>query len=97
MSENPLVTINILSFNRKDELRNTLAKVYEQGYKNIEVIVVDNASNDGSPEMVTREFPDVQQRSTISLLSSPNVPPIGEKSGHHIVHLEWQLVPVWSP
>ncbi len=27
---------------------NTLTKVYEQDYKNIEVIVVDNASNDGS-------------------------------------------------
>lgn len=57
---NPLVTVNILSFNRKDELRNTLTKVYEQDYKNIEVIVVDNASSDGSPEMVENEFPSVK-------------------------------------
>jgi GT2 family glycosyltransferase len=57
---NPLVTVNILSYNRKDELRNTLTKVYEQDYKNIEVIVVDNASTDGSPEMVEREFPEVK-------------------------------------
>lgn len=60
MNENPLVTVNILSFNRKDELRNTLQKVYEQDYKNIEVIVVDNASNDGSADMVKLEFQDVQ-------------------------------------
>lgn len=60
MNENPLVTVNILSFNRKDELRNTLTKVYEQDYKNIEVIVVDNASADGSSEMVKKEFPGVQ-------------------------------------
>jgi GT2 family glycosyltransferase len=60
MSDNPLVTVNILSFNRKDELRNTLTKVYEQDYKNIEVIVVDNASSDGSTEMVKKEFPSVQ-------------------------------------
>jgi GT2 family glycosyltransferase len=60
MNENPLVTVNILSFNRKDELRNTLTKVYEQDYKNIEVIVVDNASSDGSSEMVNQEFPAVQ-------------------------------------
>jgi GT2 family glycosyltransferase len=60
MNENPLVTINILSFNRKGELRNTLTKVFEQDYKNIEVIVVDNASSDGSAEMVRNEFPDVQ-------------------------------------
>ncbi|MFZ1517804.1 MAG: glycosyltransferase family 2 protein [Ignavibacteriaceae bacterium] len=60
MNEQPLVTVNILSFNRKDELRNTLTKVFEQDYKNIEVIVVDNASNDGSSEMVKNEFPSVQ-------------------------------------
>lgn len=60
MSENPLVTVNILSFNRKEELRNTLTKVYEQDYKNIEAIVVDNASSDGSAEMVLKEFPLVK-------------------------------------
>ena len=60
MNNQPLVTVNILSFNRKDELRKTLTKVYEQDYKNIEVIVVDNASNDGSSEMVKKEFPKVQ-------------------------------------
>ncbi len=60
MNENPLVTVNILSFNRREELRNTLTKVFEQDYKNIEIIVVDNASSDGSSEMVKNEFPDVQ-------------------------------------
>lgn len=59
MEDSPLVTVNILSFNRCDELRVTLMKVYEQDYKNIEVIVVDNASSDGSPEMVEKEFPNV--------------------------------------
>ena len=60
-SENiyPLVTVNILSFNRKDELRHTLTKVFEQDYKNIEVIVVDNASSDGTQQMVKTEFPIV--------------------------------------
>ena len=57
---NPLVTINILSFNRRDDLRITLRHVFEQDYKNIEIIVVDNASNDGSIEMVKNEFPGVR-------------------------------------
>ncbi|MBI2430174.1 MAG: glycosyltransferase family 2 protein [Ignavibacteriales bacterium] len=56
----PLVTVNILSFNRKDDLHVTLTKVYEQDYKNIEVIVVDNNSTDGTVEMVKSEFPNVQ-------------------------------------
>lgn len=56
----PLVTVNILSFNRKNELRITLTKVFDQDYKNIEVIVVDNASSDGTQEMVKNEFPVVK-------------------------------------
>lgn len=58
--DEPLVTVNILSFNRKDELRNSLQKIFGQDYKKIEVIVVDNASDDGSAEMVRREFPDAR-------------------------------------
>lgn len=60
MINDPLVTVNILSFNRKNELRLTLKKVLEQSYKQIEIIVVDNASVDGTPEMVMKEFPSVK-------------------------------------
>lgn len=60
MNEQPLVSVNILSYNRKKELRNTLTKVYEQNYKNIEVIVVDNASTDGTLEMILDEFSEVK-------------------------------------
>ena len=60
MESNPLVTINILSFNRKNDLFNTLTKVYEQDYQNIEVIVVDNASVDGTQSMVRSSFPKVR-------------------------------------
>jgi GT2 family glycosyltransferase len=60
MENNPLVTINILSFNRRDYLKITLGKVFEQSYKNIEVIVVDNASTDATVEMVKSEFPLVR-------------------------------------
>ena len=59
MQNNPLVTVNILSYNRRDELKHTLTRVHEQEYKNIEVIVVDNASCDGTPEMIKEFFPSV--------------------------------------
>ena len=87
MNEQPLVTVNILSFNRKDELRNTLTKVYEQDYKNIEVIVVDNASSDGSPEMVKNEFPKVQ---LIQL--EKNIGIAGWNEGFEIAKGEYVLV-----
>jgi GT2 family glycosyltransferase len=87
MTEFPLVTVNILSFNRKDELRNTLTKVYEQDYKNIEVIVVDNASSDGSPEMVKEEFPDV-----ILIKLDKNIGIAGWNRGFEVAKGEYILV-----
>lgn len=84
---NPLVTVNILSYNRKDELRNTLQKVYEQSYKNIEVIVVDNASTDGSPQMVKKEFPGV-----ILIELDKNIGISGWNKGFEIAKGEYVLV-----
>jgi len=59
-NHNPLVTINILSWNRKKELKDTLKRVFKINYPNFEVIVVDNASTDGSATMVEHFFPKVK-------------------------------------
>ncbi|MEI6166054.1 MAG: glycosyltransferase family 2 protein [bacterium] len=54
------ISVIIVSWNAKDFLRNCLASIYKNSGTLIgEVIVVDNASTDGSPEMVTKEFPGV--------------------------------------
>ena len=58
--KNPLVTVNILSWNRKDDLHESLIELKKTTYPNIELIVVDNASTDGSPKMVETEFPYVK-------------------------------------
>jgi GT2 family glycosyltransferase len=54
------VSIIIVNWNIRDILRNCLRSVYEQS-KGItfEVIVIDNASSDGSAAMVREEFPKV--------------------------------------
>lgn len=55
------VSIIIISYNTIDLLRNCLASVRKQTQGiAYEVFVVDNASTDGSPEMVEREFPEVR-------------------------------------
>ncbi len=54
------VSIIIVSWNTKEILRNCLRSVYEQaGPISFEVFVVDNASSDGSAQMVENEFPQV--------------------------------------
>lgn len=60
MNKKPLVSVVIVNWNRKDDLRECLASVRNQNYKNIEIIVVDNCSTDGSIEMVRKEFPEVK-------------------------------------
>lgn len=87
MEKNHLVSVNILSYNRKEDLRHTLTKVYEQDYKNIEVIVVDNASSDGSQKMVEQEFPSVK---LIKLTA--NIGIAGWNKGFEIAKGEYVLV-----
>ncbi len=54
------MSVVICSWNRKDYLRSTLQSVQNQTYSDIEIIVVDNRSEDGSIEMVRKEFPKVK-------------------------------------
>ncbi len=58
----PKVTINILSYNRREEVRQTLGELAPLDYPReaLEIIVVDNASSDGTKEMIESEFPDVK-------------------------------------
>ncbi len=58
----PLVTINILAFNRREEVRQTLGELQSVDYPReaLEILVVDNASSDGTGEMIAEEFPDVR-------------------------------------
>lgn len=57
------VTVVFLAYNRRDELRRSLTKTLEElDYPAdlLDVIVVDNASTDGTAEMLAAEFPAVR-------------------------------------
>jgi GT2 family glycosyltransferase len=55
------VSIIIVSYNTKALLKQCLVSVFEKTHDiRFEVIVVDNASHDGSPQMVREEFPGVR-------------------------------------
>jgi len=53
------VSIAILNYQRRDALRQALEAARTQRYP-VEILAVDNASTDGSAEMVRDEFPDVR-------------------------------------
>jgi GT2 family glycosyltransferase len=53
------ISVVVVSYNTRDLLRACLRSVYASDLPPAEVFVVDNASRDGSPEMVAAEFPAV--------------------------------------
>lgn len=55
------LSVIIVSYNGRELLRACLNSLFKQSqFDKIQVILVDNASTDGTPETVTEEFPQVQ-------------------------------------
>ena len=51
-SDRPLVSIVILSCNRLPDLKETIRRTEDITYRNLEKIIVDNGSNDGSEKYI---------------------------------------------
>jgi len=60
MSDGPLVTVVVPTFNAGQLLLETLESVRSQTVQDVEVIVVDDGSTDGTPDLVRRERPEVR-------------------------------------
>jgi glycosyltransferase involved in cell wall biosynthesis len=54
----PLVSVNICAFNSARYIVETLHTVFGQTFQDFEVVVVDDGSTDGTPELIERHFPD---------------------------------------
>ena len=59
-STEPKVTVIIPNWNGIDHIFECLESLLKVEYPNLDVIVVDNNSEDGSPEAIAERFPDVQ-------------------------------------
>jgi len=55
-----LVSVVITTMNRKDDVLACLASVYANDYPQIEVVLADNASTDGTIEAVKKKYPKVK-------------------------------------
>jgi GT2 family glycosyltransferase len=56
----PLISVIIVNFNGKDLLRDCIEALYNQSFEDLEVIVVDNASSDGSVQYLRTTYPDIK-------------------------------------
>lgn len=57
--EMPLVSVVIVTWNRRDDVLVAVSSVYNQPYRNCEVIVVDNGSTDGTADALRQAYPAV--------------------------------------
>jgi GT2 family glycosyltransferase len=57
MEEHPLISVVVLNWNGTPFVEQCLASVIAQTYTPLEIIVVDNASSDGSIDLVTKTSP----------------------------------------
>jgi len=53
---NPLVSVNILSYNSKRYIEGCLDTVLAQSYKNLEILVIITGSDDGSAELIKSKY-----------------------------------------
>jgi GT2 family glycosyltransferase len=60
MKKKPLVTIQILNWNRADETLRAIKSAQNQTYSNFEIVVIDNGSTDDSIQKVETFFPQVK-------------------------------------
>jgi len=60
-SKLPLVSVAIVTYNQKEYLKECIESVLMQDYENIEIVVADDGSTDGTPEMLLdykKKFPN---------------------------------------
>jgi N-acetylglucosaminyl-diphospho-decaprenol L-rhamnosyltransferase len=75
------VSVIVVSYNTQDKLRRCLSCIEPEH----EVIVVDNASSDGSPEMVRSEFP------TAALIANSENPGFGSANNQGLAKMSREL------
>jgi hypothetical protein len=57
---NPLISVIVVNYNGKKFLSDCFNSLLRQSYRPFEIIMIDNASNDGSVEYVQQSFPEVK-------------------------------------
>lgn len=64
---NNLVSIIIVNYNGKDYLKRCIGSILKNNYSNYEIIAVDNASTDGTAEMLKKDFSGIAGLRIVSL------------------------------
>ena len=89
MSESPLVSVIVLNYNAGELLLNCINSLKKSKYTNLEILVIDNISSDGSQTKCKEQFPDIkliQNKENFGYCGGNNIG-IKEAKGEFIVIL----------
>jgi GT2 family glycosyltransferase len=71
ISPTPIISVIIPTYNRRDLLKHCLSSIFRQTYKKFEVIVIDDASSDGTTKFIKDLFQKVKTISNTRRLGPP--------------------------
>jgi GT2 family glycosyltransferase len=60
IDERPLVSVAILTWNRREHVVKAINSVLEQDYQPVEIVVVDSASDDGTSDFIADHYPQIK-------------------------------------
>ena len=92
--KNPLVSVNILTYNGENLIEDCLKSVLEQTYPNIEVLVIDNASTDNTLSRIKNQESGiriVQNDKNLGFAAGHNIG-IKESGGEYVLCLNQDVV-----
>lgn len=88
-SSQPLISIVVPTYNRKDYLRICLKSLLDQSYPNCEIVVMDDGSTDGSDVMIQSDFPQIRYfRQENAGTAAAKNHAVQKASGEYIVFLD---------
>ena len=62
MKEFPIVTISLINYNGKKFVFQAIESAVNQNYPNLEIIIIDNDSTDGTREGIEKKIPEWEER-----------------------------------
>jgi len=76
----PVVSINLLTYNRCQYIKNCLNSVFEQSYPYLEILIIDNASTDDTVNYLRKKFRNEPSENLRIIFNQQN---LGFAAGHN--------------